>query len=70
MGLSEHVYQQIELTGTSPDSIEAAVNGAVKKVARSTGGVRWVQVTEIRGNVVDDRVDHWQVSVKVGYSLE
>nr|NIP94139.1 dodecin domain-containing protein [Akkermansiaceae bacterium] len=65
--MSEHVYQLIELTGTSPDSIEAAVNSAVQKAARSTGGVRWVQVTEIRGNVIEDRIDHWQVSVKVGY---
>jgi len=64
------VYQLVELTGTSTESIEAAVNGAVEKAAAATRGLRWVQVTEIRGNVVDDKVDHWQVSVKVGYSLD
>lgn len=68
--MAGHVYKTIELTGTSSDSIESAVNGALERAADTTRGLRWIEVTEIRGNVVGNRVDHWQVSMKVGFSVE
>ena len=67
--MTDHVYKIIELTGTSRTSIEDAVNTAVVKASNSLQNIRWVEVTEIRGNVTDGKVDHWQLTVKLGFTL-
>jgi flavin-binding protein dodecin len=63
-------YKQIQLTGSSGDSIEEAVNNALRKAARTVRNMRWLEVTEIRGAIDGDRVNQWQVSIKVGFRLE
>ena len=68
--MSDHVYKTIELTGSSKIGIEDAVNKAVAKAAKSVRNMHWFQVTETRGHVVDGKVAHWQVSLKVGFTLE
>jgi len=68
--MTDHVYKQIELTGTSPTSIEDAVNAAVAKASSSVRNMRWFQVTETRGNIQNGAVDHWQVTLKVGFTLD
>ncbi len=68
--MSEHVYKVIELTGSSSSSIEEAVSGAVEKAAQSLDDLRWFEVTEIRGGIADGKVAHWQVCMKVGFTLK
>lgn len=68
--MSDHVYKQIELTGSSPTSIEDAVNKAIAKAHESIRNIHWFTVTETRGHVVDGKVAHWQVSLKIGFTLE
>ena len=68
--MSEHVYKLIELTGSSPDSIEAACANAIAKASESVRNIRWFTVGEVRGHVEDGKVAHWQVTVKLGFTLE
>ena len=68
--MSEHVYKILELTGSSPTSIEDAVSGAVAKAHETIRNIQWFEVTETRGHVVDGKVAHWQVTVKLGFTLE
>lgn len=68
--MSNHVYKLLELTGSSPDGIEAAVSNAIAKANETVRNIHWFQVTETRGHVVDGKVAHWQVSLKVGFTLE
>ena len=68
--MSEHVYKILELTGSSPTSIEDAVGGAVAKAHETIRNIQWFEVTETRGHVVDGKVAHWQVTVKLGFTLE
>jgi len=68
--MSDHVYKKIELVGSSKASIEAATQNAVAKASESIRNMRWLEVSEIRGHIVDGKVDHWQVGVKIGFTLE
>ena len=68
--MSDHVYKKIELVGSSPTSIEEAVTNALSRAAQSVRNMRWFEVTETRGHIVDGKVDHWQVTLKVGFTLE
>ncbi len=68
--MNSHIYKKIELVGSSPDSIEDAVQNAISKAAQSLRNMRWFEVTETRGQIEDGRIAHWQVTVKVGFTLE
>jgi len=68
--MSSHVYKQLELTGSSTISIEDAVSTAVAKAHETVRNIQWFTVTETRGHVVDGKVAHWQVSLKIGFTLE
>jgi flavin-binding protein dodecin len=68
--MSQHVYKLIELTGSSTTGIEDAVQTAISKAHETVRHIHWFQVTETRGHVVDGKVAHWQVTVKVGFTLE
>jgi flavin-binding protein dodecin len=68
--MSNHVYKSIELTGSSTTSIEDAVSGAIAKASESLRNIQWFNVTETRGHVKDGKVAHWQVTIKVGFTLE
>jgi flavin-binding protein dodecin len=70
MGMSDHVYKKIELVGSSPHGIEDAVKNAVEKASQSLRNMRWFEVTETRGHIEDGKVAHWQVTVKVGFTLD
>ena len=65
-----HVYKQIELTGSSTTSIEDAVYTAIARAAQTVRNMHWFQVVVTRGHIQDDRVAHWQVTIKVGFTLE
>jgi flavin-binding protein dodecin len=68
--MSEHVYKQIELTGSSKISIEDAVQGAVTKAAQTLHNLDWFQVVETRGRIEKGKVAYWQVTLKVGFRLD
>lgn len=68
--MSDHVYKSIELTGSSPNSIEEAVSNAVARAAQTIRNMRWFQITETRGHLEDGKIAHWQVTIKVGFTLD
>jgi dodecin len=68
--MSEHVYKQVELTGSSTTSIEDAVQGAVAKAAQTLHNLDWFQIVETRGCIQNDKVAYWQVSLKLGFRLD
>ena len=68
--MSEHVYKTVELTGSSPQSMEAAVTNAVERAGETLHNLRWFEVTDTRGHIEDGRIAHWQVTVKVGFTLD
>ncbi|MEO5735895.1 MAG: dodecin [Variovorax sp.] len=68
--MSTHVYKHIELTGSSPTSSDDAVRNAIAKASESVRNIQWFEVVETRGHVADGKVAHWQVTLKVGFTLE
>jgi dodecin len=68
--MSEHTYKKIELVGSSKTSIEDAVKNAVAKASQTLRNMRWLEVVETRGHIEDGKVAHWQVTVKVGFTLD
>jgi flavin-binding protein dodecin len=68
--MSEHVYKVIELVGSSKDSIEAAIEQALRRAGDTVRNVRWFQVVETRGVVEGGRVAYYQVHLKVGFTLD
>lgn len=65
-----HVYKTIELTGTSPKSVEDAVQQAIAKASETIRHLRWFQIIETRGDIDQTHVAHWQVTLKVGFTLD
>jgi len=68
--VSEHVFKTIELTGSSQKGVQHAIENAIERAAKSVRQMRWFEVTEIRGHIDDGRIAHWQVSLKIGFTLE
>lgn len=68
--MEDHVYKLIELTGTSTNSLEDAVNVALKRAHKTIKNLRWFQVNDIRGDIDTDRTQHWQVTLKVGFTVD
>jgi len=68
--MKDHVYKIIELTGTSTKSVEDAVEQAVARAHKTLRNLCWFQVVETRGSIDKGKVQHWQVTVKVGFALK
>jgi len=68
--MSNHVYKTIELTGSSPKGIDEAIANAVSKAAKTVHNLRWFQVIDTRGEIEGGKVAHWQVTMKVGFTLD
>lgn len=68
--MSDHVYKQIELTGSSPKSSDDAVRCALEKAGKTLRNMHWFEVVETRGCVEDNKIAHWQVTIKVGLRIE
>ena len=64
------VYKLIELTGSSTTSVEDAVGRAIQRAHKTIKNLCWFQVVETRGNISKRKVDHWQVTIKVGFTVE
>ncbi len=68
--MSDHVYKSIELTGSSTVSSDDAIKQAITKADQTLHNLRWFQVLDTRGNIEGGKVAHWQVTLKVGFSLD
>ena len=68
--MSDHVYKYVELTGSSSTSMQAAIENAIERAAETLRGMHWFQVTETRGQIEKGKVAYWQVTIKVGFTLE
>lgn len=68
--MTSHVYKHIQLTGSSPTSIDDAIRSAVAKAHETVRNIQWFQVIETRGHVVDGKVGHFQVTIDLGFTLE
>jgi len=68
--MSEHVYKMIELVGSSPNSTDDAIRNAIARADKTLRNLDWFEVLETRGQLVDGKVAHFQVTLKVGIRLE
>jgi dodecin len=68
--MSEHIYKTIELVGSSTVGVEDAIRKAVAKAAETVRNLRWFEVTETRGHIEGGQVAHWQITLKIGFTLE
>ena len=68
--MPDHIYKTIELVGSSSQGVEDAVKKAVAKASESLRNLRWFEVLETRGHIEGGRVLHWQVTLKIGFTLE
>ena len=60
----------IEITGSSTNTVEDAINGAIAKASKTLHNLRWFQVSEVRGAIENNKVAYWQVTMKVGFTLD
>jgi len=68
--VTDHVYKALELTGTSLKSSDDAIRTAISRASKSLRNIKWFQVIETRGGISAGKVAHWQVTIKVGFTLE
>ena len=68
--MSDHVYKIVELVGSSAEGIEQAIDCALSRASSSVRGMRWFEVVETRGHIEDGKVAHYQVTVRVGFTVE
>lgn len=69
-GRHDQPHLPIEIVGTSPDSVDAAIRNAVSRAAETTRGLDWFEVQSVRGHLENGTVAHFQVTLKVGFRLE
>jgi flavin-binding protein dodecin len=68
--MTDHVYKHVELTGSSTKSLDDAVQTAISRAAKTLRGLHWFQLTDTRGHIENGKVAHWQVTIKVGFTLD
>lgn len=68
--MTNHVYKTIELTGSSRTSVEDAISSAIAKASETVHNLRWFEVTETRGHIEDGKVGHWQVTLRIGFTMD
>jgi flavin-binding protein dodecin len=68
--MSNHVYKTVELVGSSSTGSDDAVKNAIARASVTVRNLRWFEVTDTRGHIEDGRIAHWQVTIKVGFTLE
>lgn len=68
--MSDHIYKKIEIVGSSPTGVEDAIKNAIEKASKTLRNLRWFEVVETRGQIDQGKVAHWQVTLKVGFTLD
>jgi flavin-binding protein dodecin len=69
-GMPDHIYKHIELTGSSKTSSDDAIRAALERASKTLHGMKWFEVVETRGHIEDAQVAHWQVTIRVGFTLD
>ena len=68
--MSSHVYKTIELVGSSTKGFDDAVNTAIERASSTVRNLRWFQIVDTRGHIEEGRIAHWQVTIKIGFTLD
>lgn len=69
--MTDHVYKLLELTGSSKKSMDDAIKVAIKRASKTIHNLKWFEVKEVRGGIAEGgKVAHWQVTIKVGFTLD
>jgi flavin-binding protein dodecin len=68
--MAEHVYKKIEIVGSSPNGFEDAIENALTRASKTIRNMRWFEVSETRGYIEDGKIGHWQVTLKIGFTLD
>lgn len=68
--MSDHVYKQIELTGSSKTSTDDAIRNAIARASKTLKNLHWFEITDTRGQIEDGKIAYWQVTIKVGLRVE
>ncbi len=68
--MSHHVYKTLDLVGSSPKSMQDAVEGAIARAGKTVRNMRWFEVTDTRGHIENGKIGHWQIGLRIGFTLE
>jgi dodecin len=68
--MADHVYKSLEITGTSSKGSDDAIRTAIARASKSIRNIKWFQVLEVRGGIDEANVAHWQVTIKIGFTLD
>ena len=68
--MSDHVYKTIEITGSAATGTDDAIRAALRRATKTIRDVRWFEVIETRGEVREGNIAHWQVTMKIGFTLD
>jgi flavin-binding protein dodecin len=67
---NHHTYKKLEIVGTSPNNIEEAIQNAITETANSVNNIDWFEVTETRGHIINGKIAHYQVTIKIGFRID
>ena len=68
--MAGHVYKKVEIVGSSPNSLQEAIENGVAKAGQTLRNLRWFEVVETRGQLEEGKIAHWQVTLKIGFTLD
>ncbi|WP_030752818.1 dodecin [Streptomyces griseus] len=68
--MSNHTYRVTEIVGTSTEGVDQAIRNGIDRASQTLRGLDWFEVTQVRGHLVDGRIEHYQVGLKVGFRLD
>ncbi|MET8409358.1 dodecin [Streptomyces sp. NPDC005195] len=68
--MTDHTYRVTEIVGTSPEGIDQAVRNGIARASQTLRNLDWFEITQVRGQIVDGEVEHYQVGLKVGFRME
>lgn len=68
--MSEHIYKVVEIVGTSSTSVDDAVRTAIERASQTLRNLRWFEVTQTRGQIEDGKISHYQVTLRIGFTME
>lgn len=68
--MTDHVYKILELTGSSPRGVDDAIRNAVARASKTVRQLRWFEVTDTRGHIENGEIAHWQVTIRLGFTLD
>ena len=68
--MSHHTYRVTEIVGTSHEGVDDAISNGISRASQTLRGLDWFEVTQVRGNILDGQIEHYQVGLKVGFRLD